>query len=154
MTLADRCADVMVLGAGSQLLSFSMKTLPFPPEKVNVWLESLFPSQEPTNAVALDHPDRLYKHTRGGSSPLPPAGAKPASPGASTGCKQKENDTCVESFDSKHQGMFARGCPDCPPRWNSPPPRRLGGKNLECVPEDVSPASPLFCPLHLIASKK
>lgn len=63
-------------------MSFSMKTVPSSPEKVNVWLESLFPSQKPTNAVALYHPDRLYKHTRGASSPLPPAGVKPASPGA------------------------------------------------------------------------
>lgn len=58
-----------------------MKTVPFSPEKVNVWLESISLS-EAYKPVALYHPDRLYKHTRGASSPLPPAGVKPASPGA------------------------------------------------------------------------
>lgn len=72
-----------------------MKTVPFSPEKVNVWLQPVIPTHGPgiTNergsqrrrppAPLLDHPDRLYKHQRGVLSPPPPApspaGVKPGS---------------------------------------------------------------------------
>lgn len=73
-----------------------MKTVPLSPEKVNVWLEPALPgvtkargsNRRRPPAQLLDHPDSRYKHKRVALSPLSPAGVKPGSPEAQTGCKQ------------------------------------------------------------------
>lgn len=100
-------------------------------------------------------------------SPLSLTGVKLGSPEAYTGRKQsrtlKENATCVKSFDSKHPGMFTRGCFDLfvhfwssIVKWIIAADGCLSCRNLASVPGNISSWSPSFVALpflHLKALK-